>query len=68
MFKVSIKTGGSAFRDETEVDEDGNYALDSTGHEVRCLLKTISDKLASGESGGVLMDINGNRVGEWSYE
>lgn len=68
MFKVSIMTGGSAFRDESEVDKDGNFVLDSTGSEVRRLLKIVRDKIADGETEGVLMDFNGNRVGEWSYE
>lgn len=61
MFKMEIKTGGAAFR-----DEDDN--LDETGYEVRKLLKKVAEKIENGYSGGILIDTNGNRVGSWKYE
>jgi hypothetical protein len=61
MFKMEIKTGGAAFR-----DEDGN--LDETGYEVRRQLKSISEKIKDGYTGGVLIDTNGNKVGSWRYD
>jgi hypothetical protein len=61
MFRIEIKTGGAAFR-----DEDDN--LDETGYEVRRLLKGIEEKIKNGYTGGILIDINGNRVGSWKYE
>ena len=67
MFKLEIKTGGSAFRDENETDKNGEYAIDSQGTEVRRLLKQVIYNLERGIDEGKLMDINGNCVGEWKY-
>lgn len=61
MFKIEIKTGGAAFR-----DEDDN--LDETGYEVRRLLKDIIKKIDCGHDSGNIIDINGNRVGSWKYD
>ena len=61
MFKLEVETCGAAFRDE-------NDNLDRTGFEVRRLMKQVSECLRDGESSGVLIDINGNKVGGWSYE
>lgn len=68
MFKCSIKTGGAAFRSQDETDENGEYILDRQATEVRRLLRQIQMKLADGYTDGVLMDVNGNQVGTWSYE
>ena len=56
MFEIKIKTGGAAFQD------------DPTAHELRRLLKYVEALLEEGVSYGVLMDTNGNKVGEWGYE
>ena len=61
MFKLEIETGGAAFK-----DEDGNF--DINAYEVRRLLKEIDRKLQSWYNSGYLMDINGNKVGHWSYD
>lgn len=61
MFKVEIKTGGAAFR-----DEDGE--LDPYGYEVRKSMKMIIECLRDGAHSGSIIDTNGNKVGEWSYE
>lgn len=61
MFKLEIKTGGAAFR-----DEDGN--LDETGYEVSRLLKDVSEKIKYGHTSGNVIDINGNKVGSWKYD
>lgn len=75
MFKLEIKTGGAAFQAENcGVDTDRfnhlleDDALDPYGTEVRRLLRQIEHALGDGQTEGVCMDINGNRVGEWSYE
>ena len=60
MFKVEFTTGGSAFR-----DEDG---YDSSNHEVRRILRVISEKLENGYTKDIIMDINGNKVGEWKLD
>lgn len=62
MFKIEIKTGGAAFR-----DEDDN--LDQFGHEVCRLVRNVLYELEYGDkTSGNLIDINGNRVGSWKYE
>lgn len=68
MFKLEIKTGGSAFRDESQVDRSGDFALDRYGSEVRRILKDVIRKLDEGHSCGKIMDVNGNCVGRWSHE
>ena len=61
MLKIEIKTGGSAYRDE-------NDELDRSAYELRRNLKEIMEKLEYGCQSGYIMDINGNKVGEWSLE
>lgn len=61
MLKIEIKTGGAAYR-----DEDGE--LDRSAYELRRNLKEIEEKLEYGCQAGYIMDINGNKVGNWSIE
>jgi hypothetical protein len=61
MFKMEIKTGGAAFR-----DDDGN--LDPYGYEVAKLLENAAYHVRHGETSGILMDVNGNKVGHWKLE
>ena len=61
MLKIEIKTGGSAYR-----DEDGE--LDGSAYELRRNLKEIEEKLEYGYQAGYIMDINGNKVGNWTLE
>lgn len=68
MFKLTIKTGGSAFRDESRVDRNGDYMLDRSGAEVKRLMTYVAGCIEAGIDSGVLMDMNGNKVGEWIYE
>ena len=68
MFRLEIKTGGSAFRDENVVDKNGDFGLDPYATEVRRILMDISKRLERGFGSGKVTDINGNGVGWWSYE
>lgn len=68
MFRLEIKTGGAAFRSDCITDKRGNYMLDDSGYEVQRIMKEIGAKLGRGETDGVIMDSNGNKVGRWSYE
>ena len=68
MFKLAIKTGGAAFRDESRTDRKGEAILDESGREVRRILAEVSWKLKSGYDSGNIMDANGNNVGSWKYE
>lgn len=61
MFELKIKTGGAAYR-----DDDGD--LDKTSYELRRNLKEVEQKLENGYTDGYVMDINGNKVGQWSLE
>ena len=67
MLKIEIKTGGSAFHCE---EPEENPALDKECmcSEVSRLLKKVGKQIADGECYGVIMDLNGNKVGEWSLE
>lgn len=59
MFRVEIKTGNAAYRDE---NENLDY------YEVVRNLKEICKKLENGYTDGYIMDINGNKTGKWSLE
>lgn len=67
MLKVEIKTGGAAFHCE---DPEENPVLDREvlGQEVSRLLKKIAMDIQRGSDDGVIIDLNGNKVGEWSLE
>ena len=62
MFKLEIETGGSAFCDPFTGEEDGTMEA----VEIRRMLAVISCELERGSSGGIVIDINGNKVGSWS--
>ena len=68
MFRLEIKTGGAAFRSETETDEHGEYILDPCSSQLRMLLRIVEDQLECGFTEGSLRDCNGNKVGGWSLE
>lgn len=53
--KIEFKTGNAAF------DEYGD-------REVRRILEKIADDIESGHTSGVIMDINGNKIGHWELE
>lgn len=59
MFTLKIGTGGSAF-----YDDDGNR----DPYEVIRLLRQVATKLENDYISGILIDINGNKVGEWYYD
>ena len=59
MLKITIKTGNSAYSDENEnITYEGRYAL-------RADLNKIAEDIADGKDYGSVIDINGNKVGEW---
>lgn len=67
MFKAEIYTGGAAFHCE---DPKENPALDREveGLEVARLLVKIATDIRQGKDDGKIIDLNGNKVGEWSLE
>lgn len=64
MFKLTIRTGGAAFHDE--YNDDKAYDKCCEAEEISRILRKVIYKLECGYESGVLMDINGNKVGEWS--
>ena len=68
MLKIEIKTGGAAYRDEYEVDKNGDNILDPSACELRRNLLEIVKKLEYGYTEGNVIDINGNKVGKWSLD
>lgn len=62
MFKMEIKTGGAAFKDPyTGEDDDYSETL-----EIRSLMAKVMGELENGKTSGVVIDTNGNKVGQWS--
>lgn len=62
MFKLEIKTVGAAFRD------DNGEGLAPYTTEVRRILLDVICELEAGRTDGPVMDVNGNKVGRWSYK
>lgn len=56
MFKLNMKTGGSAFCHPYTGEEDEWYRI----------IDKVRDDLLAGLDHGIMMDVNGNKVGEWS--
>ena len=63
MFNLSMKTGGSAFCEPENGNEDEYFE----GLETIRLLKEIEEQIEHGKRSGVIMDINGNKVGKWEF-
>lgn len=61
MLKIEIRTGGAAYSDEDIITTEGRYELQRN-------LMDISRKLTNGYDSGVIIDINGNKVGTWTLE
>lgn len=62
MFKCEIKTGNAAFCDP----DTGNESEFWEAVELKRILEDVCEKLEEGFTSGSIMDINGNKVGEWS--
>lgn len=61
MLKLEIKTGGAAFGEDDELSYEGRY-------ELARLLKKVATQIENDYNDGVLMDINGNKVGKWTLD
>ena len=62
MFKLNMKTGGSAFCLPYTGEEDEWYEA----REIARIIDKVRDDLLAGLDHGIMMDVNGNKVGEWS--
>lgn len=58
MLKIEIKTGNAAYSDDDKLTDEGRLNLAAN-------LKVIANMIVGGESDGIIMDINGNKVGRW---
>lgn len=61
--KIQFSTSGAAFKDEY-ADEATNDI--NTRDEIIRILKRITNDIVYGADHGSIMDINGNKIGEWS--
>lgn len=61
--KIKFNTNNAAFK-----DPDGVKSWDDLykEREVTRILEIIIDKVNGGHRKGVIIDINGNKIGEWS--
>lgn len=59
MLNIEIKTGNAAFSEDDVLTIEGRY-------EVARLLRDVAMKIENFHESGKIMDINGNRCGEWS--
>ena len=62
MLKIEIKTGNAAFCDPLT----GEPSEFDEVIECKRLLEDICRKLEDGVTSGTIIDINGNKVGQWS--
>ena len=60
--KVEFSTDSVAFKD----DCTGEETMASFWEEYTRIISKINDDVASGRKYGPIMDINGNKIGEWS--
>ena len=62
MLKIEIKTGNAAFCNPYTVEENEIYEA------MECirLLEKICGQLEDGKTHSSIIDINGNKVGQWS--
>lgn len=61
--KIKFSTDGAAFKSEYEDDFANNHI---TREECRRILRRIIGDIEMGDDNGPIMDINGNKIGEWS--
>lgn len=62
MLKIEIKTGNAAFCDPDTGEESEFWE----GIECKRLLEGICRELEDGATSGSIIDINGNKIGQWS--
>ena len=61
MLNIEIKTGNAAFSEDEVLTYEGRS-------EIARLLRKISVQIETGDSDGVIIDINGNKVGRWNLD
>ena len=64
MFKMEFKTSNDAFRNPYTGEESERHKVSET---IKTLTK-VAESLMNGKTDGVIMDINGNKIGKWSLD
>lgn len=64
MVKIEFSTGNAAFHAEDPEDKNLDTIWRNTA--IKDILRSIINQIDSGKEYGPCMDINGNKVGEWS--
>ena len=59
MLRLEIKTDNAAFSEDEVLTIEGRY-------EVARLLRDVAMKIENFHESGKIMDVNGNRCGEWN--
>lgn len=64
MLQIKIETGNAAFHNEMTGEKD-SFA---EAIEVTRILNEVRSQIREGRRSGSCIDINGNRVGNWSFD
>ena len=62
-FKITFNTENAAFDDNLQ-----DFSEDNSTAEVARILAEVRTEVFSGRTQGIVRDVNGNTVGEWSWE
>ncbi len=65
MVTIKFKTDNAAFGDQ---DDPENQDLADLRSESARILRKIARTLEEGSDGGVILDLNGNKVGVWDLD
>ena len=65
MLRIEFTTSNAAFA----VDESDKWTRDYyRNEEIKRVLKNVCNQLDNGKTSGSCIDMNGNKVGEWSID
>ena len=65
MLRIEIRTDNAAFNGDGETQWERDYWRNL---ELKRVLKNVMNQLDNGKVKGSCIDINGNKVGEWSLD
>lgn len=64
MLKIEFSTENAAFNDPEAFSDWGKMYF--RNEEIKRVLKNVCNQMDNGKTSGSCIDINGNKVGEWS--
>ena len=69
MLKIEFKTSGAAFKPYDESEENADFLNQYyCALEIKRILEKIITSIMQDKTYGSIIDINGNKVGEWKWE